>query len=380
MPLFRGFRGKKGVRLTRILVVLLAIAFVGGLLYTGSVMVRDPSQSSYGVIATVNGTSITREAFEQGYRNAILAEYQYTGRVLPETVGPIRASLLDQFINTALITEAAKKEKIRASSKEIDEEFKLQEEAFPSKEAFRDALAANNITEAQFKNLIRDRLIIQKLFAQVQAGVTVSLDDVKKAYTEETGNPAEGEDFDEKRSEIETRLRIEAQENALTKWLEGLRNEADIKLMDAELRALAKLQEEDYKEAIAEYDSALALDPDNAYLHVGAAQAHMGNNDLEHAAEALEKAVDLLPEDPYVRLLLGLAYRDKGSHELAADEFNAASEYGGLDILLHVRLESLLKTVGTDDDVKKQQAKIKEIRQLLEERDKALESQEQADN
>ena len=77
---------------------------------------------------------------------------------------------------------------------------------------------------------------------------------------------------------------------------------------------------------------------------------------------------------------MGLAYRDDGSRELAANEFKAASENGGLDILLHVRLESLLKTVGTDDDVRKQQAKIKEIRELLEKRDSAINSQEQADD
>ncbi|HHV41947.1 MAG TPA: hypothetical protein GXX72_03755, partial [Clostridiaceae bacterium] len=90
--MFRGFRGKKGARATKILVIVLAIAFVGGLLYTGSVIVREPSADGYGVIATVNGKPITREAFEQGYRNALLTEYQYTGRVLPETIGPIRAS------------------------------------------------------------------------------------------------------------------------------------------------------------------------------------------------------------------------------------------------------------------------------------------------
>jgi tetratricopeptide (TPR) repeat protein len=380
MPLFRGFRGKKGAKATKILVIVLAIAFVGGLLYTGSVFIREPSADGYGVIATVNGKPITREAFEQGYRNALLAEYEYTGRVLPETIGPIRASLLDQFINTLLITEAAEKEKIRISSKEVDAEFKLQEEAFPSKEAFRDALAANNVTVAQFKNLIKDRLTIQKLFTQVQAGVTISEDEVKKAYTDETGKPAEGEEYDEKRSEIDARLKTKAEQDALSGWLEGLRSEANIELRDAELRALRKIQEEDYDEAILEYDSAVALDPDNAYLYVGVAQAYTAKDDLKQATEALEKAVSLRPEDPYVRLLLGLAYRDDGSRELAANEFKAASENGGLDILLHVRLESLLKTVGTDDDVRKQQAKIKEIRELLEKRDSAINSQEQADD
>ncbi len=380
MPLFKGFRGKKGAKITKVLVIVLAIAFVGGLLYTGSVFVREPSADGYGVIAMVNGKPITREAFEQGYRNALLSEYEYTGRVLPETIGPIRVSLLDQFINTALITEAAQKEKIRISSKEIEAEFKLQEEAFPSKEAFRDALAANNITVAQFKTLIKDRLTIQKLFAKVQAGVTVSEDEVKKAYTEETGKPAEGEEFDEKRSEIETRLRTKAEQDALSNWLEGLRSEANIELRDAELRALRKLQENDYDEAILEYNSAITMDPDNAYLYVGAAQAYTAKGDTEQAIEALKKAVSLRPEDPYLRLLLGLAYRDGGSRELAANEFKAASEYGGLDILLHVRLESLLKTVGSDDDVKEQQAKTKEIRELLEKRDSAINPKEQADD
>ncbi len=378
--MFRGFRTKRGSRTIKIIVVVLAIAFVGGLLYTGSVFIREPGGDGYGVIATVNKKPITREAFEQGYRNALLAEYEYTGRVLPETIGPIRASILDQFIDTALITEAAEKAKIRVPSKEVDAELKLQEEAFPSTEAFRDALAANNLTVSQFKSLIKDRLTIQKLFAQVQEGVTVSEDEVRKAYTNETGEPAEGEEFDEARSEIEARLRTAAQQDALSHWLEGLRNDASIDLRDAELRALKNIQEGDYDEAIAEYDSAITLDPENAYLYVGVAQAHMAKDDLQQSTEALKEAARLRPEDPYMRLLLGLAYRDGDSSELAVSEFKAASEHGGLDILLHVRLESLLKSVGSEEDVKKQQDKIEEIRQLLEKRDDAISSQDQADN
>ncbi len=61
----------------------------------------------------------------------------------------------------------------------------------------------------------------------------------------------------------------EAQQDALSNWLEGLRSEAKIELRDAELRALVKIQEEDYDEAVLEYKSAIALDPENAYLHVG---------------------------------------------------------------------------------------------------------------
>ena len=103
MPLFRGFRGKKGSKLTKILVIVLAITFVGGLLYTGTVIVTNPTQAGE-IMATVNGRAITRAAFEQGYTNAVLSEYQYTGRVLPETIGPIRAAVFDQYITCLLYT------------------------------------------------------------------------------------------------------------------------------------------------------------------------------------------------------------------------------------------------------------------------------------
>jgi hypothetical protein len=80
MPLFRGFRGKKGSKLAKILVIVLAVTFVGGLLYTGTVIVTNPTQAGE-IMATVNGRAITRAAFEQGYTNAVLSEYQI--RLIP---------------------------------------------------------------------------------------------------------------------------------------------------------------------------------------------------------------------------------------------------------------------------------------------------------
>lgn len=52
---------------------------------------------------------------------------------------------------------------------------------------------------------------------------------------------------------------------------------------------------------------------------------------------------------------------------------------GETDILLQVRLESLIRTVGTEEDVKEQQARIEEVRALLEEQEQSRESQEQSE-
>lgn len=372
MLLFRGFRGKKSSRLTKAIIIIISVTFVGGLAYTGTVFMRRPSAGELGIIASVNGKKIGWELVDRKFKDALLAEYENTGRVLPETRGPIRASVVDQIINSVLISEAVKKEKIQVPAKQVEDEFKRQKDAFPSEEAFRNALKENNLTVSDVKKQIRDSLAVQALFALVKSKVSVSEDAVKQAYTQETGRPAEGKDFEDKRAGIESRLRARAEEEALVTWLDGLRKDAKIEIYDPEIRAVKKLQEKAYDEAIAEYGEAIKKEPDNAYLYVGLAQAHLGKKDLAGATQALEKARDLYPEEPYIRLLLGTVYRDAGVRDKARQEFRAASEHGGLDILLHIRLQSLFKSMGLDDDAGAEQAKVAEIRDLLERRNKAM--------
>lgn len=371
MPLFQGFRGKKSSRLTKAVIVIISVTFVGGLAYTGTVFMTRPSASELGTIASVNGKNIGWELVDRNFKNALLAEYDNTGRVLPETRGPIRASVVDQIINSILITDAVKKEKIQVPAKQVEDEFKRQKDAFPNEQAFQTALKENNLTASELKKQIRDSLAVQTLFALVKSNASVSEDAVKEAYTKETGKPAEGKDFEDKRAEIEGRLRSTAEQEALLTWLDGLKKDAKIEIYDPEIRAVKRLQEKAYDEAIVEYGEAVKKEPDNAYLYVGLAQAHLGKKDIAGATQALEKARDLYPEEPYIRLLLGTVYRDAGSPDKARQEFRTASEHGGLDILLHIRLQSLFKSMGFDDDAAAEQARVAEIRDLLERRNKA---------
>ena len=371
MLLFLGFRGKKSSRLAKAVIIVISVTFVGGLAYTGTVFMRRPSADELGIVASVNGTKITWDVVDRGFKDALLAEYENTGRVLPETRGPIRASVLDQIINSVLISQAVKKEKVQVPAKQVEDEFKRQMDAFPNEEAFRTALKENNLTESELKKQIRDSLAAQTLFTLVQSKVSVSEDEVKQAYTKETGKPAEGKDFEDKRADIESRLETAAQQEALVKWLDGLRKDAKIEIYDPEIRAVKKLQEKAYDDAIAEYGEAIKKEPDNAYLYVGLSQAYLGKKDLAGATQALEKARDLYPEEPYIRLLLGTVYRDAGARDKARQEFKTASENGGLDILLHVRLQSLFKSMGLSEDAKAEEARIAEIRDLQERKNKA---------
>ncbi len=370
--MFRGFHGKRTSKLTKAVIIIISITFVGGLAYTGIVFTRRPSPTELGVVASVDGKKIGWELVDRKFKDALLAEYENTGRVLPETRGPIRASVVDQIINSVLVTDAMKKEKIQVPAKQVEEEIKKQRDAFPTEDAFQRALKDNNLTVSDLRTQIRDSLALQTLLTLVKSTASASEDAVKDAYTKETGKPAEGKDFDDKRAEIEGRLRARAEQEAVVAWLDGLKKDAKIEIFDPEIRAVKKLQEKSYDDAIAEYGMAIKKEPDNAYLYVGLAQAHLGKKDLAGATQALEKAKELYPEEPYIGLLLGTVYRDAGSQDKAGEEFKAASEHGGLDILLHIRLQSLFKSIGLEDEARAEQAKITEIRDLLERRNKEM--------
>ncbi len=366
--MFRGLRGKRGSKIVKWTIIVITVTFVGTLLYAGRVLVRPPVDGESTVAATVNGKKILRTQLEAAFRDALLAEYENTGRVLPETRGPIRASVLDQAINGILVAEAARREKVTVSSKDVEAQFKTQEASFPSKDAFRQALAANNLTESQLKRKIKASLTVQALLAIVKSQASVSEDAVKAEYTRQTGKSAEGDDFEAKRAAIQSQLQAAAEQEAVTRWLEGLRKDARIDIVDLEVRAVKKLQEKAYDEAIALYNEAIAKRPDDPYLYVGLAQAHLAKKDMPGGIQALEKAAELYPDEPYVRLLLGTAYKDEGSVDRAVSELTKASESGPMDILLHIRLESLFRTMGREREAQAERAKIAEIRELLERR------------
>jgi tetratricopeptide (TPR) repeat protein len=73
-----------------------------------------------------------------------------------------------------------------------------------------------------------------------------------------------------------------------------------------------------YVEAEGYFNEALAKDPSRVGALVGLAVAQYKRGDLDHAVQTLEKALAARPEEPTVRLYLGLAYLRKNDPARAA--------------------------------------------------------------
>jgi tetratricopeptide (TPR) repeat protein len=111
---------------------------------------------------------------------------------------------------------------------------------------------------------------------------------------------------------------------------------------------LEKIDERD--EAMARMQEVIVLDPDNgsALNFVGYTWADNGVN-LEKALQYIRKAVELMPGDGYVRDSLGWVYFKMGDYKQAVIELEKASEMVGDDPVIMEHLGDAYKGTGQPD-------------------------------
>jgi len=119
-----------------------------------------------------------------------------------------------------------------------------------------------------------------------------------------------------------------------------------------------------HEEAIAEFQQAIELDPSLAYLHnnLGAVYRDLGRQ--EEAISAFQRAIELDPTYAYPHNGLGNVYRDLGRHEEAITEYQKAIELGGLNdhelAVVHNNLVAVYRDLGRQEEA------IAEYRRVIE--------------
>ena len=126
------------------------------------------------VAATVNGTEIYEEtitsdveAFRKSYSlededswGEWMANYGYT----PSTV---REAMIDSYVETELIKQAAKENDVSADSSEVDSYLQQMKANYSSDEAWNNALTSAGFTEETYKERIEESLLEQALMDKV---------------------------------------------------------------------------------------------------------------------------------------------------------------------------------------------------------------------
>jgi peptidyl-prolyl cis-trans isomerase D len=156
---------------------ILGIIIVVFIFYFGSMTGRQRAD----VMATVDGKTISRVAFEKNYANTVDMYRQQFGGALTEGMlkaMKIRESVLDKMIYEAILLEKAQELNIRVS----DEELRTMIAAMPafqrngafSEERYQQMLRYNRLKPEEFEEAQRKNHIVARLEELLQDGIQVS--------------------------------------------------------------------------------------------------------------------------------------------------------------------------------------------------------------
>jgi tetratricopeptide (TPR) repeat protein/serine/threonine protein kinase len=119
------------------------------------------------------------------------------------------------------------------------------------------------------------------------------------------------------------RLKAKDYVGAIAEFDEALR--LDPENADAlEDRANARIAREEYDEALADLDRALAIDPKHADAHESRGQIYLARKDYDRAILDFRSAIRLDQDHPRAFLNRGRAYQAKGEHDRAIADFTEA--------------------------------------------------------
>ena len=105
-----------------------------------------------------------------------------------------------------------------------------------------------------------------------------------------------------------------------------------------------------WREAQQVYARALAIDPDNAYAHLGLCRMALRQRKFSAAAHSALNALQRIHHYPQAHFLLGLALTGMQEYGRAADAFRAAISFNPNFPEAHIRLAALLEKHFGDDE------------------------------
>jgi len=143
------------------------------------------------IVAKVEDEVITGEEFQQAMFNAMRMKAAQSARdpnrdpnQPPEGLDRDDAErVLQSMIRAKAIYALAKKAETKVPDEEVNEAFEKAKARIPA-EQFEQILKDRGMTEADFKGKLREQLVSQKFFEEKTKDVSVSEDEVKKAYEE----------------------------------------------------------------------------------------------------------------------------------------------------------------------------------------------------
>lgn len=328
-------------------IIAVVIAFIGGMFYLGVGGGGQPTAEATPV-AVVNGQPIPYAQFQQLFATNVQTYRQFYGPLQGQATEDLMYISLSNLIDSQLVYEAAQEADLPVSDSEVEDALAALKAQFPDDATYRQVLSQSGWTENRLRQRIREDLKVQKLEEQIRAGAQLADEDIA--------------DLGEESIEA---LRQQAEDEQVLRWLEQLREDADIVINHTQMRARHLVRQGKLEEAAEEYRAAMVEDPFNGYLHLslGAVYEQLGR--LEDAIAEYEQAVAANDLDGDLHIRLALAYIEAGRDDDAAETLRAAGELNPWDANLQFSLMQLFMSLGLTEDAELAGERLMEIQRVM---------------
>jgi peptidyl-prolyl cis-trans isomerase D len=140
-------------------------------------------------VAQVGGESVSQQEFQRAYKNMTNFYRQiYGDQFTPEVEKQMYRQALSQTVVQKILLAEARKQGLRVTDAELRDRilsipnFKDEQGRFIGEEIYKQTLAANQISVADFETELRDEVLMKKFNDALAANLYVSEDEIQQAY------------------------------------------------------------------------------------------------------------------------------------------------------------------------------------------------------
>ncbi len=218
--------------------VVVVVLIVGALELSGTT-----SMFGSKAVAVVNGEKISQADFDARVNQIFASDQaQFFNLEDPALRASIEEQILNEIINTRLLIQRANEAGFNATDAEVETEYQLILDRLGSElnteeektELLAEELARNSLTNAEFRDNIRDQLIIEQfLTSQIDETLLVATEEEIRLFHEQLDASQQGVPaLVEIRAEIESQIISQKRQQAVGDIILSLRDEADIVVVE----------------------------------------------------------------------------------------------------------------------------------------------------
>lgn len=217
--------------LTSVIIIAIAVVLAGGWVAISKTNFKF-SNITNATVVTVNSSKIKQKEYDKLYQQLLASQGLNSASIDDEEAQELKDNTIDILISRELVRQAGVDLEISISDSKIEEEFERAKASFATEDDFRTALKTENLTETDLREIIEIQFIsdavIEKKIDSSQ--FKASEEEIRKMYDDvfyDDNSP----EYSEVSEQIETLLNQQKLQEAVTVFIEELKEVAEIEIL-----------------------------------------------------------------------------------------------------------------------------------------------------